>query len=266
MVSMPSSSLSSTETSKVSSSAITSSTRLRLSASRSSANLASRVTLSAGTWSTSTAHSVNFSNASSFVTHLLLCRRCHRSLAPAEPEDLGTAVALCAAVMPRYLSSVPGSLLSNRPVSRSCPSRSVEPVPAPSQAHTQPSVHRQDGTGDVGSSVRSQKSHGLSYLIGSGHPTQRHLGLELPQAVLSECREHIRFDQSGGDHVDRDRAAGHLASHGPGHSDRSGLGGGVVGLTRRSDIGPHRGDHDDPPAVEPDHLGQGPLRRPERAG
>src|ERR1700722_1943651 len=68
MVEMSSNSVSSTVMSKASSRAMTNSTRSRLSASRSSANLASLVILSAGTWSTSTAHSRNFSNAASLST------------------------------------------------------------------------------------------------------------------------------------------------------------------------------------------------------
>src|SRR5262245_35175843 len=57
--------------SKASSSAMTSSTRSRLSASRSSPNLASRVTCSGETCSTSTAHFLNVSKLSSAMVGIL---------------------------------------------------------------------------------------------------------------------------------------------------------------------------------------------------
>src|SRR5579872_72189 len=65
---MPSSSDSSTVTSNASSSAITSSTRSRLSASRSSPKRASGTTLSSGTCRTSTAHALNLSKVALSLT------------------------------------------------------------------------------------------------------------------------------------------------------------------------------------------------------
>src|SRR5438477_6391194 len=80
---MPSSSDSSTVMSNDSSRAITSSTRSRLSASRSSPKRASGVTLSAGTCSTSTAQALNFSKAASLS--ILQSFLIMRSVAHPEP-------------------------------------------------------------------------------------------------------------------------------------------------------------------------------------
>src|SRR5580658_6429092 len=73
---MSSSSDSSTVTSKASSRAMTSSTRSRLSASRSSPKRASRTTLSSGTWSTSTVQALNLAKVASSLTAVLLARWC----------------------------------------------------------------------------------------------------------------------------------------------------------------------------------------------
>ena len=91
IVVMSSSSVSSTVMSNASSRAMTSSTRSRLSASRSSANFASLVILSAGTCSTSTAHSRNFSNAASLSTICsFVCRFPERYRPMPSPPSTGT--------------------------------------------------------------------------------------------------------------------------------------------------------------------------------
>src|ERR1700688_987615 len=73
---MPSSSDSSTVTLKASSRAITSSTRSKLSASRSSPKRASGTTLSAGTCNTSMAHALNLSKVATSVTASSLSELC----------------------------------------------------------------------------------------------------------------------------------------------------------------------------------------------
>ena len=76
------------------------------------------------------------------------------------------------------------------------------------------------------------------------------------QSLLSECCEHIRFDQARGDHVHRDRAACDLPGHRTGQPDQAGFGGRVVGLAGGADERADRGDHDDPATMEAEHLGQ----------
>src|SRR5487761_1634827 len=50
------------------------------------------------------------------------------------------------------------------------------------------------------------------------------------------------------------------------HAYQARLGSGVIGLTGEPHEGPHRRDEHDPAAVEPQHLGDGALRDPVRAG
>src|ERR1019366_103812 len=138
MVSIPSSSVSSTETSKVSSRAMTNSTRSRLSASRSSANRASLVILSSGTWSTSTAHPLNFSNVSSLLT-----------------------------------TSPWSGLLGGRSRWCSVAAALLVPVPAGSQSHGQSAVDRQYGTGHIPGPVGGEEPDDGGDLVGPGHPSQR---------------------------------------------------------------------------------------------
>ena len=84
--------------------------------------------------------------------------------------------------------------------------------------------------------------------------------------IFGENGRHGCLDVSGGDSIDRDRAACQLSREGFGEADETSFGGGVVGLAGLTSLADYGGDVDDAAPAILDHLGHDGLGEEKGSG
>src|SRR5579871_3526046 len=117
-----------------------------------------------------------------------------------------------------------------------------------------------EGAGvDVCGVLAGEKRRAGGYLLGLPGALRGHR----VQERGTEACGHVRFDQAGGERVDRHAAARDLDRDRVAHGDQPGLCGGVVGLARVRARADDRSDVDDAPVPRADHRAQRQAGEPE---